>query len=71
MHSKGASDSVLIMFDERVVKHEEECVGDFTVQCSFANLKDSFQWAFAGVYGLNIDLERRQGFLVGGSYQAA
>ncbi|KAF5442227.1 hypothetical protein F2P56_034912 [Juglans regia] len=27
--------------------------------CSFENVEDGFQWAFAGVYGPNIDVERR------------
>lgn len=27
--------------------------------CSFRNIKDNFEWAFAVVYGPNIDSDRR------------
>lgn len=59
MPSKGASSGVPIMFDKRVVARLEECVGDFTVACSFENVEGGFHWAFLGVYGPNIASERR------------
>ncbi|KAF5461248.1 hypothetical protein F2P56_021060 [Juglans regia] len=57
--SNGASGGVLVMFDTRVVERVEECVGDFTVACSFVNIDDGFKWAFVGVYGPNLDSKRR------------
>lgn len=33
-------------------------MGDFTV-CSFENIEDDFQWAFAGVNSSNVDSEKR------------
>ncbi|KAG6666005.1 hypothetical protein CIPAW_01G000700 [Carya illinoinensis] len=57
--SKGASGGILIMFDKRVVERLEHCVGDFSVACFFVNIEDGFRWAFIGVYGPNLDVERR------------
>jgi hypothetical protein len=34
-------------------------VGEFTVACFFRNIDDNFVWAFAGVYGPNVDYEKR------------
>jgi hypothetical protein len=34
-------------------------VGECVVACSFKNVLDDFEWAFAGVYGPNGDLDRR------------
>jgi hypothetical protein len=47
------------MWDRRVVEKIKECVGEFTVACSFRNIEDSFSWAFAGVYRPNSDCYRR------------
>ncbi|XP_042984409.1 uncharacterized protein LOC122313450 isoform X2 [Carya illinoinensis] len=47
------------MFDKRVVERLEDCEGDFFVACSFVSIEDGFQWAFVGVYGPNLDVERR------------
>ena len=34
-------------------------VGDYVAACSFKNVVDGFEWAFAGVYGSNGDCDRR------------
>jgi hypothetical protein len=34
-------------------------VGEYVVACSFKNIADNFTWAFARVYGPNIDSSRR------------
>lgn len=34
-------------------------MGQFSVAYSFRNVEDHFSWAFVGVYGLNIDGDRR------------
>ncbi|KAG6717072.1 hypothetical protein I3842_04G079200 [Carya illinoinensis] len=47
------------MWDQRVVEKMEVAVGLFTVACSFRSVSDGFKWAFAGVYGPNIDRDRR------------
>lgn len=46
------------MWNRRVVENIAKCVWDFTI-CSFRNVVDNFVWAFAGVYGPNVDLDRR------------
>jgi hypothetical protein len=38
---------------------KSKCVGEFSVACLFKNIKDHFSWAFAGVYGLNSNGDRR------------
>jgi hypothetical protein len=55
----GASGGMLIMWDRRVVEKREECMGCYTLACSFKNVEDQFEWAFGGVYGPNGDVERR------------
>jgi hypothetical protein len=55
----GASRGILLMWDRRVVENLVECVGNFTVACSFRNVKINFKWAFPGFYRPNIDYERR------------
>jgi exonuclease III len=57
--SRGAPGSILLMWDRRVVEKIEEYVGEFSVACSFRNVEDGFSWAFAGVYGPNLDGDRR------------
>ena len=37
----------------------EECVGAYTVVVTFRNVVDRSVWAFVGVYGLNLDRDRR------------
>jgi hypothetical protein len=42
-----------------VVEKIEECVGRFVVTCAFRCMTKNFDWAFAGVYEPNDDVERR------------
>ncbi|XP_042956371.1 uncharacterized protein LOC122292174 [Carya illinoinensis] len=58
--SLGASGEVLLMWDKRVVKSVEECVGNFSIACCFKNTIDGWEWAFADTYGPNLDSERRR-----------
>jgi hypothetical protein len=48
------------LWDRRVVEKIEECVGDFSIVCSFRSVNDNFEWAFAGVYGPNVNNDRRK-----------
>lgn len=57
--SRGASSKILLMWDRRVVENIEECVGEFTVVCSFINVDDHFTWALTGVSAPNFDWDRR------------
>jgi hypothetical protein len=59
LDSCGASGSILIMWDKRVVENVDVCVGEFTLAASFRNVVDRFVLAFAGVYGPNSDFDRR------------
>jgi ABC-type branched-subunit amino acid transport system permease subunit len=49
-------------------------VGAYFVACSFRNVNDNFEWAYAGVYDPNVDSGRRcfgmnwLGCFVGGIY---
>lgn len=36
----------------------EHFLGDYVAACSFKNVIDGYQWAFAGVYGPNLDRSR-------------
>jgi hypothetical protein len=56
---KGASGGILLMWDKRVIEKREECMGCYTLACSFENVEDRFEWVFGGVYGPNVDVERR------------
>lgn len=47
------------MWDKRVVELVEECIENYAMAGSFKNIEDGWQWAFAGVYGPNVDRERR------------
>jgi hypothetical protein len=58
--SVGASGGILLMWDRRVVSKIDVCLGNFVVACSFRNVDDGMEWAFAGVYGPNRDANRRQ-----------
>jgi hypothetical protein len=46
--SRGALGGILLMWDRRVVKKLEDCVGRFSIACSFRSISDNFKWAFAG-----------------------
>ena len=43
----------------KVVEKLEEAMGDFSVSFRFRNVGDDFEWAFTGVYGPNVDREKR------------
>jgi hypothetical protein len=47
------------MWDRRVVSKVVACQGSYVAACSFRNVDDSMEWAFAGVYGPNRDAHRR------------
>jgi hypothetical protein len=53
--SSRASGGILLMWDRRVVEKLEAQVGEYVVACSFRNCADNFTWAFARVYGPNLD----------------
>jgi hypothetical protein len=57
--SNGASGGILLMWDRRAVSKMEVCHGNYVVACSFRNVDDGMEWAFAGVYGPNRDAARR------------
>lgn len=48
----------MLTWDRRLVE-KNECLGEFTIACSFRNVVDNFVWAFVGVYGPNVDYDRR------------
>lgn len=54
----GASGDVLLMWGNNRVKLVEECVGIFSVACSFKNIENVWKWAFAEVYGPKLDRDR-------------
>lgn len=56
--SLGALGGVLLMWDNKVVALVEESIGHFIVACSFKNIEDGWKWAFAGVYGPNLERDR-------------
>lgn len=57
--SLGASGGVVVMWDRRVVEKVEDYIGRYMVACSFKCVSDGFLWAFASVYGPNLDVDRR------------
>ncbi|KAF5463070.1 hypothetical protein F2P56_019016 [Juglans regia] len=57
--SSGASGGIVVMCDRRVVEKVEDYIGRYMVACSFKSVLDGFMWAFAGVYGPNLDVDRR------------
>ena len=59
MDSIGASGGILLMWDRRVVTKVDTCLGNFVAACSFRNVEDNMEWAFAGVYGPNSNSDRR------------
>ena len=46
-------------WDRRVVAKVDVCLGNFVATCSFRNVDDGMEWAFARVYGPNRDSYRR------------
>jgi hypothetical protein len=57
--SSGASRGILLMWNSRVVEKLEGAVRYFSVSYKFKNVEDHHMWMFSGVYGLNIDRDRR------------
>ncbi|KAG6636557.1 hypothetical protein CIPAW_11G119300 [Carya illinoinensis] len=57
--SDGALGGILVMWDKRVVENIDKFVGEYFVGCLFKNSEDGFEWAFAGVYGPNLEGEWR------------
>jgi hypothetical protein len=56
--SCGASSGMLIMWDKRIVEKINVFVGECVLACSFKSIEEDFFWAFARVYGPNIDALR-------------
>jgi hypothetical protein len=56
--SCGASGGILIIWDKRIVEKIDVFVGEFVLACSFKSVEDDFSWAFARVYGPNMDTLR-------------
>jgi hypothetical protein len=56
----GAAGGILLMWDKRVVTKLDTEVGECVAACSFKNVLDDFEWAFAGVYGPNGVFDRRR-----------
>jgi exonuclease III len=54
-----AYEGILLMCGRKVVEKLEDCVGRFTIECSFRCISDNFEWAFASVYGPNNDHDRK------------
>jgi endonuclease/exonuclease/phosphatase family metal-dependent hydrolase len=57
--SKGAAGGILLMWDRRVVSKVDAYQGNYVAACSFRNVDDGMEWAFAGVYGPTRDTLRR------------
>jgi hypothetical protein len=55
----GALGGILLMWDRRAVSKVDVCLGNFVAACSFRNVDDGLEWAFAGTYGPNRDIHRR------------
>jgi hypothetical protein len=49
---------ILLMWDRKAVIRLEMEMGDCVAACTFKNVMDGFEWAFAGVYGPNGDFDR-------------
>jgi len=49
---------MLIMWDKRIVEKIDVFVGEFVLACSLRSVENDFSWAFAGVYGPNLDALR-------------
>jgi len=46
---------MLIMRDKRIVEKIDAFVGEFVLAYSFTSVEDDFSWAFAGIYGPNMN----------------
>ncbi|KAF5469057.1 hypothetical protein F2P56_013157 [Juglans regia] len=57
--ASGASGGVVVMWDRLVVEKVDNQIGRYMVACSFRRVSDGFLWTFAGVYGPNLDVDRR------------
>lgn len=57
--SNGALGGVLVIWDKRGVENLDGFTGEYMVACYFKNFDDNFLRAFAGVYGPNLDCDRR------------
>jgi hypothetical protein len=53
-------ESIFQMLEVKELVGREVCQGNFMAACSFRNVDDGMEWAFAGVYGPNRDALRRQ-----------
>jgi hypothetical protein len=58
LESEGASGGILLMWDNRVTEVQDCVKGQFSISCRFKNVQDQFDWAFSGVYGPNLDVDR-------------
>jgi exonuclease III len=56
--SSGASGGMLLMWDKRIVEKIDVFVGEYVLACSFRSVEEDFSWAYAGVYGPNLDAFR-------------
>lgn len=50
---------ILLLWDMRVVDMVEENVGNYMAACSFHNVDGDYKWFFVGIYGPNLDCNRR------------
>ena len=46
------------MWDNSVTEVQDCVKGHFSISCRFKNMQDQFEWAFLGVYGPNLDVDR-------------
>ncbi|RVW93092.1 Transposon TX1 uncharacterized 149 kDa protein [Vitis vinifera] len=60
LNSRGAAGGVVVFWDNRVLQLEEMEVGNYSVSCRFKNVEDGFCWAFSGVYGPSVKVEREE-----------
>uniref|UniRef100_A0A2N9EFL4 Reverse transcriptase domain-containing protein n=1 Tax=Fagus sylvatica TaxID=28930 RepID=A0A2N9EFL4_FAGSY len=58
-HLQRKARGILLMWDSRIVEKLEGAVGYFSVSCKFKNVEDHQVWMFTGVYGPNINSDRR------------
>ena len=58
MAASAAIGGILLMWDKRVVTRLDMKVEECVAACSFKNVMDDFEWAFARVYGPNEDFDR-------------
>jgi hypothetical protein len=58
MAANGVAGGILLMWDKRVVSKLDMEVGECVAACTYKNIMDGFEWAFARVYGPNGDFDR-------------